>query len=141
LLVAARANPPASERVNWILRPSALGEVHFKRTSRRSIDRKFLDLDDDPAWGPLKGREIKETRNVPLPSTDNRRIRQLIKESGISGSLFPSWDWEKFSRDVWGPAKIHMASRHEHGSTETDALLSTLERLRLHDLRHAARSM
>jgi hypothetical protein len=46
------------------------------------------------------------------------------------------------------PAKVEMASRHAYRSEtakvsrqETEALLSALGRLRLHDLRHAACSM
>ncbi len=65
-----------------------------------------------------------------------------------TGPLFVGWDWDKFSREVWVPAKRAMAARHTVGldasngeRKEADALGSALERLRLHDLRHAACSM
>ncbi len=126
-----------------------VGEVRFSRTTRRSINPSFLDADDDFAWGPLKGREINDVRRAPLPSPDARRIRELIASAGRTGPLFPDWDWGKFSRDVWVPAKTEMAARHERTASSTsaaarheaDALVSALGRLRLHDLRHAACSM
>lgn len=128
--------------------PDRMGEVHFRRSGRRVTDPRFLDLDDDPTWGPLKGREIEEERTVPLPSRDTKRIRQIVRKAASTGSLFPEWDWEKFSRDVWAPTKTVMAARYadrmptdKPGRQDTEALLSALTRLRLHDLRHAACSM
>src|SRR5262249_20893864 len=125
-----------------------IGEVRFRRTSRRGIDPNFLDDDDDATWGPLKGRGIEERRTVPLPSCDAKRINDVLGFSRVSGHLFPGWDWEKFSRDVWVPAKGEMGARHAHAKRrgeaarqEADALISALQRLRLHDLRHAACSM
>jgi integrase len=148
-IAGGRPGESAGVQTNELDTPSSrMGEVLFRRTTRRGIDSSFLDLDDDPAWGPLKGREIEEERNVPLPSRDTKRIRQLVNQSRIAGPLFHDWDWEKFSRDVWAPAKVEMASRHAYRSEtakvsrqETEALLSALGRLRLHDLRHAACSM
>jgi hypothetical protein len=126
-----------------------VGEVCFSRTTRRGIDASFLDADDDSTWGPLKGREIMDARRAPLPSRDARRIQELLPPAGKGGPLFPDWDWGKFSRDVWVPAKMEMAARHEGASrsaaaaarAEGEALVSALRRLRLHDLRHAACSM
>ncbi len=126
-----------------------VGEVRFSRTTRRGIDASFLDADDDSAWGPLEGREIADVRRAPLPSPDARRIRELLGSAGKAGPLFPDWDWGKFSRDVWAPAKTEMAARHERTArsasaaarAEREALVSALGRLRLHDLRHAACSM
>jgi hypothetical protein len=128
--------------------PRGMGEVLFKRTNRRGIDPKFLDVDDDPVWGPLKGREIEEDRTAPLPSTDANRIYTVLQETDPPGALFAGWDWDKFARDVWTPAKIALAAAHNLSSwtsdaerNELDALRSALDRLRLHDLRHAACSM
>lgn len=124
------------------------GEVRFKKTRRRGIDPSFLDADDDELWGPLKGREIEENRPAPLPPKDTTRISELIEESRVRGPLFPAWDWEKFGRDIWGPAKSAMTeqyaarqAKNESERQEIDALRSALARLRLHDLRHAACSM
>ena len=125
-----------------------MGEVRFRRTSRRGIDSTFLDKDDDAEWGPLKGREIEEARSVPLPSRDAKRIHKLIEETGVTGPLFAGWDWEKFTRDVWTPSKTAMATMYRqemsestNDSHESEALCAALARLRLHDLRHAACSM
>ena len=127
--------------------PQDIGEVRFKRTDRRGINAKFLDADDDPAWGPLKGREIEEDRTSPLPSCDSARIYGILDEAGVTGGLFVAWDWDKFAREVWVPAKTEMAARHsddvatDSERKEAEALRSALNRLRLHDLRHAACSM
>jgi len=127
---------------------TGMGEVRFKRTDRRGIDPCFLDKDDDPGWGPLKGREIVDERTAPLPSTDASRIRTILEETAATEYLFDNWDWDKFSRDVWTPAKKTMAAGHSGNSdvsgdsrAEAAALCSALGRLRLHDLRHAACSM
>jgi hypothetical protein len=124
------------------------GEVRFTRTDRRGIDALFLDADDDPEWGPLKGRELEDERVAPLPSFDAARIHQILQASAATGTLFAGWDWDKFTRDVWVPAKRLLAAEHEAGPgatkserKEAETLRQTLERLRLHDLRHAACSM
>ncbi|MBO0692666.1 MAG: site-specific integrase, partial [Acidimicrobiaceae bacterium] len=128
--------------------PNRMGEVHFRRSGRRVTDVKLFDLDDDPSWRPLKGREIEGERTAPLPSSDTKRIRQILKNAGSTGPLFSEWDWEKFSRDVWAPSKAAMSSHHadrmpiaKSGRKEAEALLAALARLRLHDLRHTACSM
>lgn len=125
-----------------------MGEVRFSRTHRRGIDPSFLDTDDDADWGPLKGREIEEARTAPLPSCDAARIHDLLLAVPAAGPIFAGWDWEKFRLDVWNPAKSELAARHADlgkasraDRRETDALVSALNRLRLHDLRHAACSM
>ncbi len=125
-----------------------MGKVRFSRTHRRGIDPSFLDGDDDTDWGPLKGREIEEARTAPLPSCDATRIHDLLHEAPAVGPVFPDWDWEKFRIDVWIPAKTEMAARYAHrhqarkaDEREKNDLVSALERLRLHDLRHAACSM
>lgn len=134
------------ESSDFQLPAESVGEVRFRRTSRRGIDPSFLDADDDPSWGPLKGREIEDARVVPLPSRDALRIRQLLQENAARGQVFEGWDWEKFARDVWAPAKASMAALHcgEAGTESVEArqaLAAALDRLRLHDLRHAACSM
>lgn len=145
-IAGGRPGESAGVRTDELNTPTdGMGEVHFRRTSRRGINANFLDLDDDPAWGPLKGREIEEERSVPLPSRDSRRVGDLVKQTKGNGPLFGEWDWERFSRDVWGPAKVEMAARHAHNDRADrqalDSLVSALRRLRLHDLRHAACSM
>ncbi len=127
---------------------NGMGEVRFRRTDRRGINPQFLDLDDDPAWGPLKGREIEEDRRSPLPACDAGRIHMILEQTGARGPLFAGWDWDKFSREVWVPAKTAMAARRvvrpgvsKSVRKEAEALRSALDRLRPHDLRHAACSM
>jgi integrase len=123
-------------------------EVTFRRTSRRSIDKSFLDPDDDADWGPLKGREIEASRTAPIPIRDAHRIHELLADTSVTGALFPGWDPEKFRRDAWDPAKAELAARCRHrakaGSMkrkDADVLSAALRRLRLQDLRHAACSM
>jgi hypothetical protein len=125
-----------------------MGEVTFSRTDRRGIDRLFLDADDDPEWGPLKGRELEDERVAPLPSCDAARIHQILQRAQSTGALFSGWDWDKFTRDVWEPAKRFLAAMHSAGPgaakterKESETLRRALDRLRLHDLRHAACSM
>lgn len=145
-----RPGESAGVEANDLRLPAAgVGEVRFKKTRRRGIESRFLDADDDPDWGPLKGREIQEERRVPIPSGDARRIGELLAEAGrAAGPIFLEWDWDKFGRDVWAPAKELMASNYasapvddESGERERAAVRSALGRLRLHDLRHAACSM
>lgn len=122
--------------------------VRFRRTSRRGIDSSFLDPDDDAIWGPLKGREIEDSRTVPIPLKDAARLRALLAAEPVTGSLFDGWDRDKFCRDVWDHAKAELAERYAHRANagdvvrrDADALRTALQRLRLHDLRHAACSM
>ena len=123
-------------------------QVRFRRTNRRRIDPTFLDPDDDAEWGPLKGREIEDSRTAPIPLRDAKRISELLAAEGVSGTVFPGWDHDKFCRDVWDPARIELAARHRHRADagtvkrkDAHDLQSALLRLRLHDLRHAACSM
>lgn len=123
-------------------------EVRFRRTNRRGIDASFLDPDDDADWGPLKGREIEESRTVPIPSRDAERIRDILARTADTEEPFAGWDRDKFTRDVWNPARSELADRYacraDSGAIkrkDAEALQEALERLRLHDLRHAACSM
>ena len=49
--------PPADEP-GWLV---------VRRTHRPTRDR-WLDPDEDPEWGPLKDRDLTESRRVPVPS-------------------------------------------------------------------------
>ena len=127
---------------------SGESEVTFRRTIRGGIDSIFLDPDDDAEWGPLKGREIEESRTVPIPDKDADRIAKLVAELGVTGALFPGWDRDKFCRDVWDPTRDELADRYLQRANaegvkrkEAEMLVTALRRLRLHDLRHAACSM
>jgi hypothetical protein len=122
--------------------------VKFRRISRRGIDQSFLDPDDDVIWGPLKGRQIEDSRRVAIPLTDAARIRSALAAEQVTGPLFDGWDRDKFCRDVWDHAKAELAERIAHRADtgdvdrrDADALRSALRRLRLHDLRHSACSM
>ena len=37
------------------------------RRSHRPKEERWLDTDEDPEWGPLKDRDVTETRRVPVP--------------------------------------------------------------------------
>ncbi len=123
-------------------------EVRFRRTNRRGIDPLFLDADDDADWGPLKGREIEDTRTVPIPARDGNRIQEVLLTTGVTDALFAGWDRDNFCRDVWEMARREFAAKYAHrgesgtvNRKEAEALCTALGRLRLHNLRHAACSM
>jgi hypothetical protein len=63
-------------------------QVRFRRTNRRHIDATFLDPDDDAEWGPLKGREIEDSRTAPIPLRDAKRISELLTAKGVSVLCF-----------------------------------------------------
>jgi integrase len=45
------------------------GWLKLGRTKRPStVDRDFIDEDEDPHFAPMKGREVEDTRDVPVPS-------------------------------------------------------------------------
>ena len=118
------------------------------RRSRRQVAERFLDADDDPGWGPLKGRHLADTRRVPIPTDvvpvlrahlDEHRAgarpRDLVFER--AGRPF---DLANFQRDVWQPARAALFPPVD-GIAPDSPLQPKLSRLRRHDLRHSACSM
>ncbi len=113
------------------------------RRSRRRISARWLDPDEDAEWGPLKDRDIAETRRVPVPSLLVRRLADHHRTFGIGpdGLVFHRggrpFDLTMFARDVWRPATAEMFPARTDIPAD-DARQPKLSRLRRHDLRHAA---
>lgn len=118
------------------------------RRSRRNIPARYLDLEEDPEWGPLKGRLLADSRRVPIPASIAHVLRDHVDRFCTSGS--PSelvfqrnskpFDLSVFGRQVWEPARRSLFPPRP--DLEPDSPLQPrLTRLRRHDLRHSACSM
>jgi len=124
--------PPADEP-GWLV---------VRRTHRPTRDR-WLDLDEDPEWGPLKDRDLTESRRVPVPSLLVARLRRHLElyGEGPGGLVFHrngrafAGNW--FAASVWAPACAKLFPRRTDLAPD-DPRQSKLSRLRRHDLRHAA---
>ncbi len=118
------------------------------RRSRRKVEDRFLDPEDDPAWGPLKGRELTASRRVPIPTEVVDELRSHLKEfcDGASAHhlLFHrngrGFDLDAFDKDVWKPARAVVFPKSEDLEANS-TLQPKLSRLRRHDLRHSACSL
>lgn len=113
------------------------------RRSRRRVAARWLDPEEDPEWGPLKDRDLAESRRVPV----NRvLVAKLIGHrerwgQDPSGLVFHRnghpFDLSVFDRDVWRPARSAMFPPRPD-LPAADPRQPKLSRLRRHDLRHAA---
>jgi integrase len=109
------------------------------RRSARIVSSRWIADDEDPDFGPLKGRASDEDRRTLIPSSLVPVLRDHLAtyraEAGdddlafITATGLPI-DLSRFDRDYWSPAREHLFG--------TDPVLSGLHR---HDLRHAACSM
>lgn len=118
------------------------------RRSRRQIPERYLDLEEDPEWGPLKGRLLADSRRVPVPASIAGVLREHIERFCTSDS--PSelvfqrnakpFDLSVFGRQVWDPARRSLFPPRPDVDPDSP-LQSKLSRLRRHDLRHSACSM
>lgn len=113
------------------------------RRSRRRVAPRWLDPEEDPEWGPLKDRDLAESRRVPI----NRiLVAKLIEHrrrwgQSPSGLVFhrngAPFDLSMFDRDVWRPARAALFPPRSD-LPAGDPRQPKLSRLRRHDLRHAA---
>ncbi len=124
---------PAGDEAGWLV---------VRRTYRPTSER-WLDPFEDPEWGPLKDRDVTESRRVPVPPllvAKLRRHRELYGE-GPGGLVFHRsgrpFDHDMFGRNVWAPARSKVFPRREDLPPD-DPRQPKLSRLRRHDLRHAA---
>lgn len=124
---------PADDEPGWLV---------VRRTYRPTSER-WLEPYEDPEWGPLKDRDVTESRRVPVPPllvTKLRRHRELYGE-GPGGLVFHRggrpFDHDMFGRSVWAPARSKVFPGREDLPTN-DPRQPKLSRLRRHDLRHAA---
>jgi len=118
------------------------GWLVVRRTYRPTSER-WLDPNEDPQWGPLKDRDVTESRRVPVwpPLVAKlRRHRELYRE-GPGGLVFHRngrpFDHDMFGRSVWNPARSKVFPLREDLPAD-DRRQPKLSRLRRHDLRHAA---
>ena len=124
---------PADDGPGWLV---------VRRSHRRTQDR-WLDPDEDPEWGPLKDRDLAETRRAPVPPmlVDKLRRHRELYGRGPGGLVFhrngKRFDRDMFGRSVWEPARAKLFPRRE-GLAADDPRQPKLSRLRRHDLRHAA---
>lgn len=125
--------PPADDQPGWL---------SVRRSHRPTSDR-WLDPEEDPNWGPLKDRDITDSRRVPAPPLLVAKLRQHRDAygEGPGGLVFhrndAPFDHDLFGRNVWiqGRAKVFPA---RSDLAADDPRQPKLSRLRRHDLRHAA---
>lgn len=124
---------PAGDGWGWLV---------VRRSHRKTQDR-WLDPDEDREWGPLKDRDLAETRRAPIPPLLVVKLRRhrLLYGTGPEGLVFhrngKRFDRDMFGRTVWDPARAKLFPRRA-GMTDDDPRQPKLSRLRRHDLRHAA---
>jgi integrase len=118
------------------------------RRSKREVAEHWLDPDEDPLWGPLKDRDLTESRRAPIPGAlisylndvhipkycYGRRRGLLFEHNG------KPYDLSAFADDVWNPSRALVLPR-DPDLLPDDPRQPRLSRLRRHDLRHAACSM
>lgn len=113
------------------------------RRSHRPTAARWLDVGEDPEWGPLKDRDATDMRRVPVPPLLTEKLRQHHSAygEGPCGLVFhrngKPFDDDLFGRNVWQPARAAMFPPRP-GLALDDPRQPTLSRLRRHDLRHAA---
>jgi integrase len=113
------------------------------RRSHRPTDERWLDPDEDPEWGPLKDRDLTETRRVPVPPllVDKLRLHHHLYGEGPDVLVFhrneQPFNHSTFGYSVWEPARSKMFPRRSDLKAD-DPRQPKLSRLRRHDLRHAA---
>ena len=124
---------PAGDEPGWLV---------VRRAYRPTSDR-WLDADEDPDWGPLKDRDVSESRRVPVPPLLVAKLRRHLElyGEGPQGLVFHRsgrpFAHDMFGRTVWEPARSKVFPRRED-LPAYDPRQPKLSRLRRHDLRHAA---
>ena len=118
------------------------GWVTVRRTHRR-VPERWLEPDEDPEWGPLKDRDLTDTRRVPVPPPLAAKFRQHheLYGKGPGGLVFhrngKPFDPDMFSRNVWEAGRSALWPLRDELQPD-DPRQPKLARLRRHDLRHAA---
>jgi integrase len=118
------------------------GWVTVRRT-HRPVRARWLDPGENPDWGPLKDRDLTETRRVPAPPPVVARLRRHRDSygDGPGGLVFhrngKPFDPDLFARNVWEPGRSALWPPRDDLAPD-DPRQPKLARLRRHDLRHAA---
>lgn len=131
-----------------VLPASGPGWVTVRR-SKRVIADHWLDPDEDREWGPLKDRDLIDSRRVPMPQVLVRYLQDehipRHCEGRRRGLLLVDhrgkpYDINAFTREVWAPSCAVVFP--SDGSLPPDSPQQPRpSRLRRHDLRHAACSV
>jgi integrase len=125
-----------------VIPEAGAGWLTVRRSHRPTSDR-WLDLDEDPDWGPLKDRDLADSRRAPVPPVlvDKLRNHHELYGEGPGGLVFhrndKPFDHDMFGRNVWEPARSKLFPRRPDLDPD-DPRQPKLSRLRRHDLRHAA---
>jgi integrase len=118
------------------------GWVTVRRT-HRPIGARWLDAGEDPEWGPLKDRDVTDTRRAPIHPLLVAKLAQHRKRfgDGDGGLVFhrngKPFDADVFARRVWEPGRAALWPLRKD-LPPGDPRQPKLARLRRHDLRHAA---
>ncbi len=118
------------------------GWVTVRRT-HRPVAARWLDPGEDPHWGPLKDRDVTDTRRAPIHPLLVAKLRQHreLYGDGPGGLVFhrsgKPFDADMFARNVWEPGRSALWPLREALAPD-DPRQPKLARLRRHDLRHAA---
>ncbi len=113
------------------------------RRSHRPFAGRWLDPGEDPDWGPLKDRDVTETRRAPIHPLLVAKLREHHDAYGEGpGGLMFHWkgkpfDPDMFARNVWDPGRSALWPLRQD-LPPSDPRQPKLARLRRHDLRHAA---
>lgn len=113
------------------------------RRSHRPARERWLDVGEDPEWGPLKDRDIVATRRIPVPPVLAAKLIEHRQQygPGPDGLVFHRkgrpFDHDLFGRAVWEPARAALFPRRDDLPPDHPRQ-PKLSRLRRHDLRHAA---
>lgn len=124
-----------------------IGWLTVRRNHRR-VPARYLDRDDDPEWGPLKGRDLTATRRVPIPTDVAARLRVHVDTHCVGAAPHDlvfhrngkPFDVSVFHHAVWVHARAAVFPPVE-GLDPSSPLQPKLTRLRRHDLRHSACSL
>jgi integrase len=118
------------------------GWVTVRRT-HRPVASRWLDPGEDPDWGPLKDRDLADSRRAPVhPQLVEKFLRHRDTYGvGPGGLVFhrngKPFDPDMFNRSVWQPGRAALWPLRADIPAD-DPRQPKLSRLRRHDLRHAA---
>jgi integrase len=118
------------------------------RRSRRRVPDRYLDVEEDPEWGPLKGRDLADSRRVPVPAAVAAAIQTHVDRFCVGAAADSlvfhrngkAFELSQFGDLVWAPARRKLFPPLA-GVPGDSPLQPKLSRLRRHDLRHSACSM
>ncbi|MDE3205352.1 MAG: hypothetical protein KGQ66_14185 [Acidobacteriota bacterium] len=118
------------------------GWVTVRRT-HRPVAARWLDPGEDPDWGPLKDRDLADTRRSPVHPALVAKLLDHRDAYGVGpdGLVFhrngKAFDPDMFNKSVWYPGRAALWPLRTDIAAD-DPRQPKLAKLRRHDLRHAA---